>query len=191
LTDGKKNWKEQCDWLACGFGLAPNAELALELGCQLRDGFVRVDDFQETTVKRIFCAGEPTGIGGTDCALTEGQIAGYAASGQGAKAEALFGKRRSWHDFRQALASAFALRPELSGLASDNTLLCRCEDVPWGQVRLFQGWREAKLQSRCGMGACQGRICGAAAKILLGWGMESVRPPVLPARVRSLISASH
>jgi hypothetical protein len=50
----------------------------------------------------------------------------------------------------------------------------------------FAGWREAKLQTRCGMGSCQGRVCGAAAKVLFGWGMESVRPPVLPGRVESL-----
>jgi hypothetical protein len=55
-------------------------------------------------------------------------------------------------------------------------------------MRSFRGWRDAKLQSRCGMGPCQGRVCGAAAKVLFGWGMESVRPPVLPARVESLIS---
>jgi hypothetical protein len=50
-----------------------------------------------------------------------------------------------------------------------------------------QHWRNAKLQSRCGMGVCQGRVCGAAAKVIWGWGMESVRQPVLPARVGSLI----
>jgi len=66
--------------------------------------------------------------------------------------------------------------------------LCRCEDVTLGRVRQFSGWREAKLLSRCGMGACQGRVCGAAAKFIFGWGMESVRPPVLPARVASLIT---
>ena len=190
LTNGEKKWGEDCDWLACGFGLAPNVELPLALGCQLSDGFVRVDEWQASSVKDVYCAGEPTGIGGADCALTEGLIAGYSASGQRAKAEALFNKRRSWHCFRQALARAFALRAEMASLATDDTLLCRCEDVSVGQARRFTAWREAKLQSRCGMGSCQGRICGAAAKIIFGWGMESVRPPVLPARVRSLISTN-
>jgi D-hydroxyproline dehydrogenase subunit alpha len=55
-------------------------------------------------------------------------------------------------------------------------------------MRPFSAWRDAKLQTRCGMGACQGRVCGAAAKFIFDWGMESVRPPVLPARVQSLIS---
>jgi hypothetical protein len=42
---------------------------------------------------------------------------------------------------------------------------------------------------RCGMGPCQGRVCGPAVRHLLGWNPESVRPPVSPARVHSLISS--
>jgi NADPH-dependent 2,4-dienoyl-CoA reductase/sulfur reductase-like enzyme len=191
LTDGRKTWTEDCDFLACGFNLVPNVELALAAGCELKNGFVRVDEFQATYVANIFCAGEPTGIGGADCALTEGQIAGYAASGQTPLAEELYDQRAAWHAFRVALAKAYALRAELKTLATDDTLLCRCEDVALGRVRSFSGWREAKLLSRCGMGACQGRVCGAAAKFVLGWGMESVRPPILPARVNSLITSEN
>jgi D-hydroxyproline dehydrogenase subunit alpha len=190
LADGRKTWIEECEVLACGFNLVPNIELPLALGCELQNGFVRVDRWQTTTVANVFCAGEPTGIGGADCALTEGQIAGYVAGGQTARAEALFRQRAGWHAFRVALAKAYALREELKTLATDETLLCRCEDVTLGRVRRFSGWREAKLLTRCGMGACQGRVCGEAAKFVLGWGMESVRPPVLPARVSSLITTN-
>ena len=191
LTNGSKTWTEQCDVLACGFNLVPNVELPVALGCEVDGGFVRVDQMQATTVTNVFCAGEPTGIGGADCALTEGQIAGYAANEQSSRAEALFAERDRWHAFRESLAKAYALRAELKKLATDDTLLCRCEDVALGRVRQFSGWREAKLLSRCGMGSCQGRVCGAAAKILLGWGAESVRPPVLPARVSSLITTEN
>jgi NADPH-dependent 2,4-dienoyl-CoA reductase/sulfur reductase-like enzyme len=187
LSDGQNTWSQECDYLACGFGLVPNVELPLALGCELKDGFVWVDSNQATSVPNVYCAGEPTGIGGADCALVEGQIAGYAATNN-AKAEALFPQRVSWHRFRAALATAFALRPELKSLATHDTLLCRCEDVTLGRVRQFNSWRDAKLQTRCGMGACQARICAAASKFILGWGMESVRPPVLPALVGSLVS---
>jgi NADPH-dependent 2,4-dienoyl-CoA reductase/sulfur reductase-like enzyme len=186
LTDGRKTWTEACDFLACGFHLAPNVELPLALGCELAGGFVCADRWQATSAANIYCAGEPTGVGGVDCALIEGRIAGYAASGQSAKAEALFKERDSWHQFRAALAEAFALREELKTLAADDTLLCRCEDVTLGRARPFSDWRAAKLLTRCGMGPCQGRVCGGAAKFILGWGMESVRPPVLPARLSSL-----
>ncbi len=190
LSDGKTTRKLNCDLLACGFGLVPNLELPLSLGCEVKDGFVRVNEFQGTSVPNVYCAGEPTGIGGADCALVEGQIAGYASAEHEAQARSRFNKRASCHCFRAALADAFALRPELRQLASNETILCRCEDTTLGRVRQFESWREAKLQSRCGMGACQGRVCGAAAKFILGWGMESVRPPVLPVQVRSLLSAA-
>jgi hypothetical protein len=162
--------------------------LPLALGCELKDGFVWVDSNQATSVPNVYCAGEPTGVGGADGALIEGQIAGYAATNNDLKARGFYSRRASWHRFRTALATAFALRPELKSLATDDTLLCRCEDVTLGRVRQFSSWRDAKLQSRCGMGACQGRICGAASKFIHGWGMESVRPPVLPALVGSLVS---
>ena len=188
LTNGHRTWTEACDVLACGFGLTPNVELPLVTGCELTNGSVRVDEWQATTVTNIYCAGEPTGVGGAECALVEGQIAGYAAAGQSAKAEALFPVRATWHRFRARLANAFALRPELRALARDDTIFCRCEDVTLGQARRFTSWREAKLQSRCGMGSCQGRVCGTAARAILGWTVDSVRPPVLPAQLGSLIS---
>jgi len=190
LTDGQRRWREACDIVACGFHLVPNVELPLALGCELTGGFVRVDVNQETTVNDVFCAGEPTGIGGADCALTEGLIAGYAAAGQAVRAQGFHRQRERWHRFRAGLAAAFELREELRSLAGEDTTLCRCEDVSLGRVKAFGGWREAKLHSRCGMGACQGRTCGAAAKFILGWGMESVRPPVLPARVSGLTITS-
>jgi NADPH-dependent 2,4-dienoyl-CoA reductase/sulfur reductase-like enzyme len=189
LTDGRKSWTEPCDYLACGFGLVPNVEMPLFFGCALHGGVVQVNDQQETSVPGVFCAGEPTGVGGVDCALVEGEIAGLTAAGRTSEAVRLFGKRRRWHDFRRALSAAFRLREELKTIAAADTLVCRCEDVSFGRLCQFSSWREAKLQTRCGMGPCQGRICGAATRTLFGWGMESVRPPVLPSRIETLAMA--
>jgi NADPH-dependent 2,4-dienoyl-CoA reductase/sulfur reductase-like enzyme len=191
LTDGRRQWVEECDMLACGFGLVPNLELPLALGCRLENEFVRVDSSQASSVAGLYCAGELTGIGGVDAALVEGEIAGLAASGQEDAARRLMPRRDSWRRFRAALATAFALREELKGLATPETVVCRCEDVRFDRMKSFAGWRDAKLQTRCGMGTCQGRVCGAAAKVLFGWGMESVRPPVLPGRVESLCQEGH
>jgi NADPH-dependent 2,4-dienoyl-CoA reductase/sulfur reductase-like enzyme len=185
LSDGHRQWTEKCDYLACGFGIVPNVELPLALGCQLQNEFVNVDEWQAGSVPGIYCAGELTDIGGVDAALVEGEIAGLAASGQTEAARKLFARRASWQRFASALESAFALREEVTRLAMPETLVCRCEDVGFDRMKSFAGWRDAKLQTRCGMGSCQGRVCGAAAKVLFGWGMESVRPPVLPARVES------
>jgi NADPH-dependent 2,4-dienoyl-CoA reductase/sulfur reductase-like enzyme len=111
-----------CDYLACGFHLVPNLELPLLLGCRVDDGLVRVDDFQRTTVPSIYCAGEPTGIGGVELSLVEGQIAGLAAAGNTAEAAKLFAAREKGRRFARRLERTFRLRPELRGLASRKPL---------------------------------------------------------------------
>ena len=176
----------QCDYLACGFGLVPNTELAALLECRIDTGAVAIDRWQQTTQPGIYAAGEITGIGGVDASLIEGQIAGYAATDNRPKAEALFKERDRALRFRRAMETAFALRPELSTLADPGTIVCRCEDVTLGQLQDQRSWRSAKLQTRCGMGLCQGRVCGPAVAHLLGWPAESVRPPLFPTAAGNL-----
>jgi len=186
LRRGNRTWREPCDYLACGFGLVPNVELALLLGCALRDGAVVVDELQQTSVPGVYCCGEPTGIGGVDQALIEGQIAGYAAAGRNPAAQRCFNSRAKAHRFRAALDSAFALRDELRALATPETIVCRCEDVPLGRIQLHPNWRAAKLQTRCGMGPCQSRVCGPAVEFLCGWQAASARPPIYPTHLDRL-----
>ncbi|HEY6938275.1 MAG TPA: FAD/NAD(P)-binding oxidoreductase [Terriglobales bacterium] len=190
LRRGAKTWSVPCDYLACGFHLVPNTELAAQLGCAVENGRVHVDDFQQTTVPGVYCGGEPTGIGGLELSLLEGQIAGYAAAGRLDSARRLFANRNKLRRFAAALERAFALRPELKELPRPETLVCRCEDVSLSRLREHASWRAAKLLTRCGMGPCQGRICGPALEVLLGWKPESVRPPIFPVRVESLVAAS-
>jgi NADPH-dependent 2,4-dienoyl-CoA reductase/sulfur reductase-like enzyme len=164
----------RADALACGFGLVPNTELAQLLGCELTGGgFVRVDGRQRTSVAGVLAAGEVCGIGGVDIALAEGMI----AAGAHVRLECRL---------RTVLAESFRLREELRRLARPETLVCRCEDVAWSRVEHFGGWREAKLQTRCGMGPCQGRVCGAALGFLKGWPSPAVRPPLAPVPLSSL-----
>lgn len=183
LTNGKRSWTEECDYLAYGYGLVPNLELPALLGCMIRRGAVAVDAFQCALSPDVYCAGEITGIGGLEKSLLEGQIAGYAAAGAIEQSRRLFSARRRAQRFADRLEATFALRKELKGLAEAETMVCRCEDVTYERVRKCESWREAKLQTRCGMGPCQGRICGAATDFLFGWGMESVRPPIFPTSV--------
>jgi NADPH-dependent 2,4-dienoyl-CoA reductase/sulfur reductase-like enzyme len=175
-----------CDYLACGFHLVPNVELQSLLGCKISGGYVQVDECQETSVQGIFSAGEPTGIGGVELALVEGQIAGLAAGGRRAEARKLFGERRKAQRFARMLDRTFHLRPQLRDLSAPETIVCRCEDVPYSHLREHRSWRAAKLHTRCGMGPCQGRVCGPATQFLFQWTPDSVRPPVFPARVESL-----
>jgi len=188
LTKKDKRWDVACDYLACGFHLIPNVELPNLIGCKLDGDFVSVDEWQATSVSDVYCAGEPTGIGGVELAILEGQIAGLAAGGQQAEARRLFAAREKYRRFAAAMDNAFALRPELRDIPAE-TLLCRCEDVTIARAQAHRSWREAKLHTRCGMGPCQGRVCGGAASFLFGWRTESVRPPVFPAQVAHLAAA--
>jgi len=185
LRNGKSE-EIACDYLACGFHLVPNTELAALLGCQIRGGFVHVDHLQRTSLPNVFCAGEPTSIGGLELSLIEGEIAGLAAADRLQEAQQLFAQREKWRHFARRLARTFSLRNELGGLASPDTIVCRCEDVPHSRLREHGSWRAAKLHTRCGMGPCQGRICGPATEFLFRWSPDSVRPPVFPVRVSSL-----
>lgn len=186
LTDGRKQWMLACDWLACGFHLVPNLELPRLLGCNIADGYVSVDAYQQSSIPGVFCIGELTGIGGLEKATLEGEIAGCAVAGRDSHLRGLAPRLRGMKRFAQRLDEAFALRTELRTLAAPETLVCRCEDVPYAALKGCGSWREAKLHTRCGMGACQGRICGAASEFLFDWKCDSVRPPVFPAAVSTV-----
>jgi NADPH-dependent 2,4-dienoyl-CoA reductase/sulfur reductase-like enzyme len=186
VSRGNKREQITCDYLACGFHLVPNVELATLLGCRIQDGYVKVDDFQETSVSGIFCAGEPTGIGGLELSLIEGRIAGLAAAGRSESANQFCKPRAKLQKFAQALDRAFSPHSELKSLALPDTIVCRCEDVKYDRLKPYTSWRAAKLHTRCGMGVCQGRVCGPATQFLLNWQPDSVRPPIFPTRCENL-----
>jgi NADPH-dependent 2,4-dienoyl-CoA reductase/sulfur reductase-like enzyme len=177
----------ECDRLACGFGLIPNTQLGQALGCELEDQAIAVDTWQATRRADHYAAGECTGFGGSELALVEGAIAGHAAVGDLDSARALWPRRARWQGFANALNHAFTLNPQLKSLAQPDTLVCRCEDVPYAALAGHTDWREAKLASRCGMGACQGRVCGGALQHLFGWQPSAPRPPFSPARIETLL----
>ena len=186
ITDGRRIWLHDCDWLACGFHLVPNLELPLLMGCAVSNGYVAVNALQQSSVNGVACIGELTGIGGLEKALIEGQIAGWFASGREDEARALSPQANKFRKFARRLDSAFALRDELRTLCTPETIVCRCEDVAYATLQECTSWREAKLHTRCGMGACQGRICGPQTEFLFGWRYAGVRPPVFPVKLSSV-----
>ncbi|MNF51344.1 Hydrogen cyanide synthase subunit HcnB [compost metagenome] len=176
-----------CDRLACGFGLIPNTQLGQALGCAVEGQALAVDAWQASSRADHYAAGECTGFGGSELALVEGAIAGHAAVGDREAARHLWPRRARWQGFAQVLNRAFTLGAPLKSLATPDTLVCRCEDVPYCALAGHADWREAKLASRCGMGACQGRVCGAAVQHLFGWQPSTPRPPFSPARIETLL----
>jgi NADPH-dependent 2,4-dienoyl-CoA reductase/sulfur reductase-like enzyme len=166
------------DYVGVGFGLVPNLELPRLLGCDIRDGQVRVDQNLETNQSHVWCAGETTGIGGVDSAVAEGQLAARAALQLSVYEAAA--KVEKWRAYEAAMRDAYKLRPEVKQLAQPETLVCRCEGVPYRDLEGTDDPMEAKLDHRVGMGWCQGRVCGAACRELFGWPEPSVRPPLFP-----------
>lgn len=177
-----------CDLAAVAYGLVPNIDIAAALGCTIADRAVLVDNYQQSSLPHLYAAGECTGVGGVDLALIEGRIAGYAAAGDRSASSALFQTRTKARRFVHALDRAFALRPEIRLLPKSDTIVCRCEDVTLARLRSMPSFRAAKLHTRCGMGPCQGRVCGPAVHLLFGWNTDSVRPPTFPATIESLIT---
>jgi NADPH-dependent 2,4-dienoyl-CoA reductase/sulfur reductase-like enzyme len=179
----------ECDQLAVGYGLVPNVELAQMLGCATDTAAahpsVLVNEVQRTSIAHVYAAGETCGIGGRDCAWLEGRIAGLAATGASIGAGL---QRRQQHArrFAAALREHFALDPSVYALPEPDTLICRCEDVPLRALDDFDDARSAKLATRCGMGACQGRVCGTALAELGRFPRGGQRPPLFPARLATL-----
>ncbi|GAA0344569.1 NAD(P)/FAD-dependent oxidoreductase [Streptomyces blastmyceticus] len=187
-----------CDALAVGHGLLPQTELATGLGCATRrtpDGThaLALDDLQETSVPGLWAAGETGGIGGWQLACAEGELAGIAAVARLRGRPALTGSRRvrdlarrrdRMRAFADTMAAAHAPGPGWTGWLTDDTDVCRCEEVTAGDIReavTGLGARDArtvKLLTRAGMGWCQGRMCGAAVACLAAAGTaQGTVPP--------------
>ncbi|PWJ49547.1 Pyruvate/2-oxoglutarate dehydrogenase complex, dihydrolipoamide dehydrogenase (E3) component [Quadrisphaera granulorum] len=185
------------DALAVSHGFTPRLEVALAAGCALReDGFVAVDDRGATSVPGVWAAGEVTGIGGADLAQVEGELAGLAAAGAVAhpgtheasqrlsqqlsqQVSRLLDRRRTLEAFAGRLAAAHAPRAGWLAQVTDDTTVCRCEEVTAGRLRAVAaatastadtpaGARSLRLTTRAGLGVCQGRICGHAVDAVLG-----------------------
>jgi NADPH-dependent 2,4-dienoyl-CoA reductase/sulfur reductase-like enzyme len=191
LRQGDREVEIACDRVACGFGLTPNTQLGQMLGCALTPAgagaqALVVDAWQATSIPGIYAAGECTGFGGSERALAQGAIAGYAALGNERAAKAHEGERARWNAFADRLHRSFSLAPDIRQMPRPDTLVCRCEDVPLSALAGCSGWTDAKLHRRCGMGACQGRVCGDAAQFLFGWTPPVPRPPLSPVRIATL-----
>lgn len=187
LRRGQAEESIRCHRLACGFGLVPNTKLGQMLGCELNaHQALQVDDLLQTTVPGVYAAGECTGIGGSERAQIQGTIAGHAAVGELARATTLTPHLAHWQAFANTLQRHFALRSPSLTLARPDTLVCRCEDVPQSALAACKSWIDAKLHTRCGMGACQGRVCGAATQAMYGWRPAPPKHLLAPARIGTL-----
>ena len=134
-----------------------------------------VDENGRTSVDGISIAGDGTYVHGGDASMLKGTIAGVAIArrlGVISEAEAAYRsgparrRLRAMRIARGFLRYVFAPNPAIFNVP-DETLVCRCECVTAGDIRkaVAEGFRdvnEVKRFTRCGMGQCQGRMCGPA-----------------------------
>ncbi len=183
-----KNWRPRrntarrvkVDTICLGYGLVSSTELTMLAECEhtydLRLGGtipVRKANM-ETSVAGIYAVGDGAGVAGRKVAIEEGAIAGISvASVLGYLSRAVAAERIKPHQnrlskinrFRKILDDISLPRKGLYELATDDTVICRCEEVTLKQLKaaLVDNTiqiKDFKRMTRMGMGSCEGRMCG-------------------------------
>lgn len=176
---GKTERRIEADLLLLHQGVVPHVNLAMAAGIAHRWNeqqacFAPVlDPFGQSGIEGIAIAGDGAGIGGAEAAAERGRLAAWAAIKamrpgvedkvppveEILKALARAEKGRAFLDRLFLPPKAFRVPPD------DETLVCRCEEVTAGALRQAvktgaTGPNQLKAYLRCGMGPCQGRLCG-------------------------------
>jgi NADPH-dependent 2,4-dienoyl-CoA reductase/sulfur reductase-like enzyme len=192
---------EQADLLLLHDGVVPSLQLTRALGCDhVWDATERcwkpsVDGWGRTSRANILVAGDGAGIAGAKAAALSGRLAALAVAAQlgrisiaarNTAARPLLVARQRHRALRPLLDTLFASRPRH---LDDSTLVCRCEEVTAGQIREAarlgcSGLNQLKAYTRCGMGPCQGRMCGATAASVLAAARNVPEATIEPYRTR-------
>jgi len=168
----------------------------------------RVNAWGETSLAGFRIAGDGTSIAGALAAEASGALAAIdAAHAMQRLSDSERAQRAA--PLTRALARQLRIRPFLDALyrppewinaPADETVVCRCEEVTAGRVREMarlgcQGPNQTKFFSRCGMGPCQGRVCGLGVTQILARelgkppaevGAYRIRAPLKPVPMSSL-----
>ena len=210
VADGRRI---PADLLLLHQGVVPNVNLAVAAGVahrwhkrQLCFMPVVDADFQ-SSVPGIAVAGDGAGIAGGTAAAERGRIAAIAAV-RALAPEAQVSDPQSARQRlqREEMGRAFLdelYRPVDSLRRPEgDTIACRCEEVTAKQIRDTaqmgcEGPNQMKAFLRCGMGPCQGRLCGLTVTELIAEergttpdevGYYRLRPPVKPITLAELAS---
>lgn len=205
---GGKKLTFEADMLLLHFGVIPETHIYRLLKCHMewhekyRYWYPKTDRWGRTNFERIFAAGDGSGVSGAIAAEIKGELAALevahclgiitAYERDGLAAPHLEALARDGYP-RPLIDAFFAFDPSSFAFEND-TVLCRCENITVGDVRkiVSQGvteLNEVKAITRCGMGPCQGRMCGPVlgeivAAELGGFvpdaGLLTIRPPLKP-----------
>lgn len=184
-TSGGKERRFECDAVGMGWHLRPETQIADLARCAFAfdaatgHWLPECDEDGRASAPHVYLAGDGARILGARCAEVTGELAAMAALSD--LGHSIDRDRRRWllsvkagyRRFADGLAQAFPWRGDLAREVSDDTVVCRCENVTAGTLRasvIMSGATEtnrAKAFSRVGMGRCQGRYCGAAGAEIL------------------------
>jgi NADPH-dependent 2,4-dienoyl-CoA reductase/sulfur reductase-like enzyme len=199
------------DLLLLHQGVAPHVNLAMSVGVEHqwdREQFCWVpvlDRDGTSSIEGIAIAGDGAGIAGAEAAEFRGTLAALAAL----RALGVHTHEDEERRARGRLAHTMRGRPFLDALyapaqqfriPSGDTIVCRCEEVTARHIRDTAalgcpGPNQMKSFLRCGMGPCQGRLCGLTVTELIAdargvspqeIGYYRLRPPVKPVTVGEL-----
>ncbi|MFM9846533.1 MAG: NAD(P)/FAD-dependent oxidoreductase [Hyphomicrobiaceae bacterium] len=202
------------DTLLLHQGVVPNVNLAMASGVEHRWdaqqlSFVPVvDTYGGTSIEGVAVAGDGAGIAGAEAAVERGRLAGIAAvrglNGETGKLpdEAACRKALAKYDGARAFLDTLYRPANAFRIPSGDTIVCRCEEVTAQQVVDnvaigCMGPNQLKSFLRCGMGPCQGRMCGLTVTELIAEtrgvtpaevGYYRLRPPVKPIALAELAS---
>jgi NADPH-dependent 2,4-dienoyl-CoA reductase/sulfur reductase-like enzyme len=184
-------------------GVIPHVHASLAIGCAHDWDATqlcwrpRLGAWGETSVEGVAIAGDGGGINGAEAAEHLGRLAALGAAHRlgaietAARDEAARESRARLRRLAGARRFIDALYRPAAGQRvpkGDATIVCRCEEVPAGEIRRAArlgaiGLTQAKAYTRCGMGACQGRFCAPTVQALIAEtrGMdEAAVPPYRP-----------
>jgi thioredoxin reductase/bacterioferritin-associated ferredoxin len=198
----------EVDALTVGHGLIPAIEISRLLRAEhrfdrLRGGWTAEADHEgRTSVSGLYVAGDGAGLRGAAAAGAQGDLAALAVAGDlgvlsdrdhARLAGPLHREERRAARFGGAMARLTTPRPAQVAAIPAETIVCRCEDVTRseidGAIEVGAGdINQLKHFTRCGMGPCQGRMCGETVAELLALrlgsraavGMWTARTPIRP-----------
>jgi NADPH-dependent 2,4-dienoyl-CoA reductase/sulfur reductase-like enzyme len=167
------------DLLLLHQGVVPSINLALAAGCALRWNERQlcfepaVDDWGGTGTAGLYIAGDVRRISGARAAIASGRLSALAVANalgridSRARDDKAAGEREALANAKRGRAFFDTLyRPADAFRIPDGaTIACRCEEVTAQQIvdatmRGCVGPNQVKAFVRCGMGPCQGRMCG-------------------------------
>jgi NADPH-dependent 2,4-dienoyl-CoA reductase/sulfur reductase-like enzyme len=189
LRDGSgRERRFTCDAIALGHGLKPETQLADLAGAEFaydpdfRLFLPKIDAFGRAR-PGLYLAGDGVRIGGADAAEASGALAAHAILADLGRTQDIAAIRplarrvTRLRDFQRGLARVFAWPQEQIAALPDTVTLCRCENVTIGEVRTAMAKalgpvevNRVKAMTRCGMGRCQGRVCGPALQEIVAAG---------------------